>query len=81
MNISNKHVRVLIAVLILIGFLPTAFGQQGSPSNIPAASTSAQQMKKAASVLMESLTQVKEMKQLALKEIGVTNAPSGDMFS
>jgi hypothetical protein len=57
MNISNKHVRVLIAVLILIGFLPTAFGQQGSPSNIPAASTSAQQMKKAASVLMESLTQ------------------------
>ena len=32
-------------------------------------------------VLMESLTQVKEMKQLALKEIGVTDAPSGDMFS
>lgn len=32
-------------------------------------------------VLMESLTQVKEMKQLALKEIGVTNAPSGEMFS
>jgi AAA+ superfamily predicted ATPase len=32
-------------------------------------------------VLRESLTQVKEMKQLALKEIGVTSAPTEDMFS
>jgi len=32
-------------------------------------------------VFQESLTQVKEMKKLALKEIGVTTAPTGDMFS
>jgi hypothetical protein len=32
-------------------------------------------------ILRESLTQVKEMKQLALKEVGVTSAPTEDMFS
>lgn len=32
-------------------------------------------------VLMEALTQVKEMKQVALKEIGITTASTGDMFS
>ena len=34
-----------------------------------------------ADVLMESLTQVKEMKEIALKEIGISTAPTGDMFS
>ena len=56
MNILNIHMRILVAVFILIGCLSIAFGQQGNSSNIPEASTSAHQMKKSASVFINSLT-------------------------
>lgn len=56
MNILNIHMRVLVAAFILVGCLSIAFGQQGNSSNIPEESTSAHQMKKTASVFINSLT-------------------------